>query len=92
VPALAAVALSTFGPRYSGGGAPPITVIVDGELNTLGEGEPVASLDTTAYELLRIIFGRRSNAQITSAGWTGDSDTPIAAIHLFEPPPQDITD
>jgi uncharacterized protein (TIGR03083 family) len=92
VPELASLALETFGPRYAGGGAPPISVIVDGEPRSLGEGDPVATFDTTAYELLRVIFGRRSNAQIERAGWSGDCGTPIAAIHLFDPPEHDITD
>ena len=92
VPALASLALSTFGPRYSGGGAPAISVVVDGEPHALGEGEAAATLDTTAYELLRIIFGRRSDAQIAAAGWTGDCEKPIGAIHLFDPPPHDIVD
>lgn len=92
VPALASLALTTFGPRYSGGGAPAISVVVDGHPHALGEGEPAATLDTTAYELLRIIFGRRSEAQITGAGWSGDCAKPIGAIHLFDPPNQDIAD
>jgi uncharacterized protein (TIGR03083 family) len=92
VPALASLALTTFGPRYAGGGAPAISVIVDGEPRTLGEGEPAATLDTTPYELLRIIFGRRSDAQIAAAGWSGDCAKPIGAIHLFDPPKQDIAD
>jgi uncharacterized protein (TIGR03083 family) len=92
VPALAAIALRTFGPRYSGGGAPPIAVILDGETHALGEGEPNATLDTTPYELLRIIFGRRSDTQIKEAGWSGDCEKPIAAIHLFDPPRHDIVD
>jgi uncharacterized protein (TIGR03083 family) len=92
VSALASLALTTFGPRYTGGGAPAISVIVDGQPHMLGEGEPSATLDTTPYELLRIIFGRRSDAQIAAAGWSGDSAEPIGAIHLFDPPPADITD
>jgi uncharacterized protein (TIGR03083 family) len=92
VPPLASFALTTFGPRYGGGDAPAINVIVDGEPHPLGDGEPVATLDTTAYELLRIIFGRRSEGQIEAAGWTGDCEKPIAAIHLFDPPPRDIVD
>ena len=92
VPALASLALSTFGPRYSGGGAPAIKVILDGQPHALGEGEPAATLDTTAYEVLRIIFGRRSEAQINAAGWAGDCAKPIEAIHLFDPPKHDIVD
>ena len=92
VPTLAALAVSTFGPRYSGGGAPPVKVILDGQAHALGEGEPDAALETTPYEFLRIVFGRRSEAQIERAGWSGDCEKPIKAIHLFDPPPHDIVD
>jgi uncharacterized protein (TIGR03083 family) len=92
VNALAALALTTFNPRYSGGGAPAITVLVEGQTHTLGEGSPVATLETSAYELLRIVFGRRSDAQIAAAGWSGDCAKAIAAIHLFDPPPIDVVD
>jgi len=92
VPALAALTLATFGGRYSSAGAPAVTIVVDGASQVLGEGEPVATLDTTSYELLRIIFGRRSEAQIASAGWSGECAQPITAIHLFDPPPIDIAD
>jgi len=89
---LAALAVSTFGPRYSGGGAPSIAVILDGHTYALGEGELVATLDTTSYEFLRIVFGRRSEAQIRNAGWSGEYEKPVSAIHLFDPPPFDISD
>lgn len=92
VPALAALTLATFGGRYSSAGAPAVTVVVDGQPEVLGKGDPVATLETTAYELLRIVFGRRSEAQIAAAGWSGDCAQPITAIHLFDPPPHDITD
>ncbi|MEY2458280.1 MAG: hypothetical protein QOG30_110 [Acidimicrobiaceae bacterium] len=36
VPALASVAITTFGPRYSGGGAPSISIVVDGQSHALG--------------------------------------------------------
>lgn len=92
VPALVALTLATFGSRYSANGAPPLTIVVDGSSQVLGAGEPVATLDTTSYELLRIVFGRRSQAQIAAANWSGDRAAPMNAIHLFDPPPHDISD
>jgi hypothetical protein len=92
VVALAAVALTTFGARYAGSGAPVLRIVMDGDARTLGEGEPAATLETTPYELLRIVFGRRSEAQVASAAWSGDSEGVIPAIHLFPFPASDIED
>ncbi len=42
---------------------------------------------------MRIVFGRRSEAQIAAADWSGaDAARPRQAIHLFPPPPMDVTD
>jgi uncharacterized protein (TIGR03083 family) len=92
VPALAAIALQTFAPRYAKAAGPAITVAVDGTAHQLGDGEPEAVLDTNSYELLRIIFGRRSERQMSEAGWSCDCPKAIAAIHLFDPPASDLVD
>jgi uncharacterized protein (TIGR03083 family) len=92
VPALSELTLRTFASRYASSGAPAVTVTVDGERHTLGEGEPVATLQTTPYELLRIVFGRRSRAQVEAAGWEGDAAPVIDALHLFDFPTRDIVD
>jgi uncharacterized protein (TIGR03083 family) len=91
---LAELALDTFAPRYAKSGAPAVRVVVDGNERVLGAGEPAVTLDTSAYEFLRIVFGRRSTAQLEAAGWSGAGDPApvIAAIHLFDPPPVDIAD
>jgi uncharacterized protein (TIGR03083 family) len=92
VVALAGVALATFGARYGASGAPAVRIVMDGDERALGEGEPVATLETTPYELLRIIFGRRSEAQVAAASWSGDSGGVIPALHIFPFPDRDIED
>ena len=92
VPALAKLALDTFSGRYAKSGAPAVQVVLDSRERTLGEGEPTVRLETTPYELLRIVFGRRSRAQVRAAGWTGDSEEAIEAFHLFDFPPHDVED
>jgi hypothetical protein len=67
-------------------------VVLDGEPHRVGDGDAVATLETTSYEVLRIIFGRRSRAQVEAAGWKGDAAAVIDAFHMFEFPPGDITD
>jgi len=92
VPALAALALRTLAPRYASSGAPAATIVVDGEHHTLGEGDAEVVLRTTPYELLRIVFGRRSQAQVEAAGWEGPAAPVIDALHIFDFPTRDIAD
>lgn len=89
---LALVALATFGRRYASCGAPTVRVVIGSDEHVLGDGDPAATLYTTAYELLRIIFGRRSRAQVEAAGWSDASAAAIEAIHLFDFPEHDIID
>jgi uncharacterized protein (TIGR03083 family) len=92
LPGLIDLTLGAFGPFYTGAGGPALRVVIDGQERHLGEGDPQVTLTTTSYELMRIIFGRRSEAQIAAAEWTGDSASAQAALHLFDPPPSDLTD
>jgi hypothetical protein len=67
--------------------------VVDGEEHTVGEGEPAATLEASAYDLMRIVFGRRSEAQIAAAAWSGpDAARAQQAITLFPAQAQDLTD
>jgi len=92
VPALAEMALATFAARYATSGAPTVEVVVDGTPHRLGDGEPDASLATSSYEILRIIFGRRSRRQVEANVWTGDHGAVVDALHLFDHPVGDIAD
>jgi uncharacterized protein (TIGR03083 family) len=92
LPGLVDLALGSFGRFYTGRGGPPLRLVVDGEARQLGDGTPEVELRTSAYELMRIVFGRRSDAQVAAAGWTGPSAEARAAIHLFDCPPADISD
>ena len=58
----------------------------------LGEGEPDATLHVDDYELMRILFGRRSLRQIVSADWDGDVGPYVEHLHLFPLPPRDLVD
>ncbi len=92
--ALAEMALELFEPRYLTSGAPPMLILVDGEAHVLGGlgANPEITLGTSAYELLRMIFGRRSRTQISAAHWTGDAAAAIDALNIFDLPPIDIID
>ena len=92
--ALAELALELFGDRYAESGAPALLILVDGEQHVLGGigADPEVTLGTSPYELLRIIFGRRSAGQIARANWTGDISAAVAALHIFDLPNTDIAD
>ena len=92
VAALAALALATFAARYGAAGAPPVEIVLDGTPHRLGEGEPDVSLRTSSYEILRIVFGRRSRRQVEADDWTGGRGPVVDALHLFEHPVRDIAD
>jgi uncharacterized protein (TIGR03083 family) len=89
---LAASALAAFSDRFTAESAPPLQVVGDGVECVLGEGEPAATLHIDDYELMRILFGRRSRQQIEAADWDGDESRYIDHLHLFPLPPHDITD
>jgi uncharacterized protein (TIGR03083 family) len=89
---LAAEALSAFDGRFREAGVPALRVITERIDRNLGAGPPDATLSTTDYELLRILFGRRSLPQMTNAGWTGDPTAYLDHLHLFDPPVSDLDD
>ena len=93
---LAGHALTTFSGRYASSGAPTVRVAVgETDERVLGEGEPAVTLTTSPYELMRIVFGRRSERQVRAAGWDGPPDdvaAAIAAFHLFDHPAVDVED
>jgi len=63
----------------------------------LGSGDddaaPSLTLETTSYELLRILFGRGSVDQVRAARWSGgDQEAAVQALHIFDHQPDDRTD
>lgn len=97
VTSLAEYALATFRGFYAKAAAPPIQIIVDGDAYVLGAGDddaaPSLTLETTSYELLRILFGRGSVDQVRAARWSGgDQEAAMQALHIFDHQPDDRTD
>jgi len=89
---LAATALAAFNDRFIAESVPALQVIGDGVESVLGEGEPSTTLNVDDYELMRILFGRRSLQQIEAADWNGDNDAFIGHLHLFPLPQKDLVD
>jgi len=89
---LAAAALASFNERFIAEGLPALQIVGDGVECVLGEGEPETTLHIDDYELMRILFGRRSIHQIEAADWNGDDGPFIAHLHLFPLPQRDLVD
>jgi uncharacterized protein (TIGR03083 family) len=81
-----------FERRYLESGAPPLRVRTRDFSYRFGEGEPAVELRTDDYELLRIVFGRRSRGQIEAADWSDDPTPFIDHLHLFDLPEHDLHD
>lgn len=93
LPGLVALTVGAAGRFYTSSGGPTLRLVLDGEEQQIGEGGSGATLETSPYTFLRIVFGRRSEAQIEAAGWSGpDAARAQESIHLFPPPPMDVSD
>ncbi len=67
-----------------------LRLVAGGRSWELGQGAPVAALDTSAFELMRLLGSRRSRAQVLAAGWDGDPEPFLAALAHMPLPPADI--
>jgi uncharacterized protein (TIGR03083 family) len=93
LPGLVALTVGAAGRFYTTNGGPTLRLVIEGKEHTVGEGEPAATLEASPYGFMRIVFGRRSEAQIAAADWSGpDAASAQQAIHLFPPPAFDLAD
>jgi uncharacterized protein (TIGR03083 family) len=60
----------------------------------VGDGDPVASLEGTPFELLRAMTGRRSATQVRALAWEGDAELFIPAFEFgpFTFPSEDVVE
>lgn len=56
------------------------------------DATPTATLETTDFELARILIGRRSRTQMLTAGWNGDPEPIVDLLPAFGPPVTDLTE
>jgi uncharacterized protein (TIGR03083 family) len=89
---IAATAAVAFSGRFTEAGVPALRIEGDGGTRVLGTGEPAATLHIDDYELLRVIFARRSQTQIEGADWDGDAGPYVEHLHLFELPVAALVD
>lgn len=73
--------------------APPVEIVVDGDALRFGPGDPELTLTTTSYEFLRAVVGRRSQAQLAAAAWSGPAPERVfTVLSRFELPVSDVPD
>jgi uncharacterized protein (TIGR03083 family) len=88
VPELLGRALRVFDGRFQAAGVPAL--LVGGR--QLGSGEATAAVNADDYNLLRMLFGRRSRGQIEAMDWEGSPDPFMDHLHLFTLPLGDLND
>ena len=69
--------------RLQAVGLPPLALNYGGKERVLGEGAPVATVTADRWELLRVLAGRRSRAQIAALEWSGDPDPYLALLPAY---------
>jgi uncharacterized protein (TIGR03083 family) len=73
-------------------GVGSVVLTVDDQHWTLGTGDVVATWTTDRYECLRALGGRRDEAQIRRAHWTGDVDRIVGMVSRYGPPTEGIVE
>jgi uncharacterized protein (TIGR03083 family) len=66
--------------------SPAVRVVTSSGDWTIGVGEPVASLETNDFDLVRMLIGRRTLSEMAEMGWTGDPSAVLDRLHFFTPP------
>jgi uncharacterized protein (TIGR03083 family) len=89
---LAEISREVFDGRFRNAGAPALRLIEPVGEFTLGDGDPSVVLRIDDYELMRMIFGRRSLGQLLAADWDGDPVRLVEHLHLFPLPEADLVD
>ena len=88
--------LERYGPffceRAEHAGLPVVRVEAGPQVWQSGDGEPVAVLTGSAFDLLRAFSGRRSAAQILSMDWTGDAEPYVTVASPYGLPLEDVSE
>ena len=71
-------------------GAPGLTVRSEHTEWFVGQDPPAATLTAEPFTLFRLLFGRRSLAQMAALDWTGSPDLYLDHLSVFDPAVDDI--
>jgi uncharacterized protein (TIGR03083 family) len=86
------VGLPMFDQGWRSAGRPPLLIRHDARVTTLGQGTPEVTLEISEFELLRMLMGRRSRAQMLAYDWDGDPEPLVDHLHIFPLPPSDLVE
>jgi uncharacterized protein (TIGR03083 family) len=90
------VALGRYGPLFVERAAEaglPVVLVNAGERSwKSNDGDPVAVVRASEFELLRAFTGRRSLAQVRAMSWEGDSEPYLAVVTPYGLPTEDVVD
>ena len=59
---------------------------------TVGTGQPAASLSAEAFELFRVVSGRRSVDQVLTLAWDGSPDTYLDLLAPYAMPSEPLAE
>jgi uncharacterized protein (TIGR03083 family) len=86
--------LERYGPffceRAGNAGLPVVRVDAGEQVWQSGDGEPVAVVTGSAFDLLRAFSGRRSAAQILAMNWIGDAAPYVSVASPYGLPADDV--
>lgn len=71
-----------------------VALTIDGATRTVGAAAPAVRLETTPFDLMRLVTGRMSDGQARALEWTGDPSDTLAALFadsFFTLQPRDVT-
>ena len=83
---LVRAALEAFDGRLRREGAPAVRIVTPSADQVIGDGPARATLRTDDYELMRLLFSRRTLEQMAAAPWDGDPGPALEHLHLFPLP------
>jgi uncharacterized protein (TIGR03083 family) len=90
-PVVAAMLTDMFARGWRKGELSPAVRLVTPTMDTvIGIGDPIATLHTTDFDLIRMLSGRRTLAEMAAMPWTGDPTEALDRLHLFTPPAEEL--
>ncbi len=81
---LVTLALDVFDRRLREASAPPVRIHGECVDRVIGGEDPAVELRAGDYEVMRLLFGRRSMRQVEVLSWSGDWRSCIDHLHLFD--------
>jgi uncharacterized protein (TIGR03083 family) len=82
--------LTSFEESLAAAGAGAVDVRVGDEHWRLGNGDSIASVTTSRFELFRSLGGRRTRQEIRSLDWAGDVDAVVDLVSRYPTPSRSL--